>query len=497
VTGHRRRPALALLVVLVLVGPGGSLVLPTAAAQDGAPVPDPGGELVEVPVRVESRVGDVGTAELTELVTATLDDPRGWAAAGFRFRVDPAAPYRIVLAEPAEVDRLCQPLRTRSQVSCQNGPVVALNADRWRSGPGEWDASLEDYRRYLVNHEVGHLVGQRHPEPRCPAPGTASAVMEQQTKGLEGCRGNVWPLWWEIERAATRPAVLAPPPEWGPDPVPRNLGGAVAAPAVTTVATTAAPTSETEPGPASDPTASTTTAPAPSAAPTSDADAVLVAATGDGSDGPALPTWLSVVVGGALGAGLAALAVRRWGRRRGTRSAPAGGGPTVRGAGAETTAAWDVSVRRGRDPVDRTGDTLSVVPARWGAEAARALVAELGRELVTGPDGDRTRVLVGAAPAELAEDEGLGVVVHVPGAARVLVAGTAELVVEDEEGRSRHRRAVVDVGTDGSVRRFGVVVPPPGRAPAGTRASSVLLTRSTVASRDDALVGPGADRGGR
>ena len=100
-----------------------------------------------------------------------------------------------------------------------------MNADRWRNAVTHWDADLADYRGYLVNHEVGHLIGQRHPMPRCPVPGQPAATMEQQTGSLAGCTGNAWPRPWEIERAAQRPAVYAPLPAWGPAPIPSNDEG--------------------------------------------------------------------------------------------------------------------------------------------------------------------------------------------------------------------------------------------------------------------------------
>lgn len=153
---------------------------------------------------------------------SVLNDERGWRRAGFSFVAEETSPFTIVLAEGPEVDQLCLPLQTFGTVSCQNGPVVALNADRWRTGVDHWDGELSGYRGYLVNHEVGHLLGQRHPKPRCPVAGRPAGVMEQQTAGLEGCVGNAWPRDWEVEFAAVRPVVYAPLPDWGPDPVPAS-----------------------------------------------------------------------------------------------------------------------------------------------------------------------------------------------------------------------------------------------------------------------------------
>jgi hypothetical protein len=175
-----------------------------------------------VPLRIVSRVGDVDTASFRDEVLGILNDSRGWIRAGFTFVADDASDLQVVLAEGPEVDALCLPLDTGGRVSCQNGVVVALNADRWRFAVTHWDAELVDYRGYLVNHEVGHLIGQRHPRPRCPVPGRPAAVMEQQTGSLRGCVGNAWPRNWEIEFAAQRPVIYAPLPDWGPDPVPAN-----------------------------------------------------------------------------------------------------------------------------------------------------------------------------------------------------------------------------------------------------------------------------------
>ena len=161
-------------------------------------------------IRVEDRTGtEPGFADE---VVATLTDPRSWQQAGFELRFDdPDAPYTVVLAEADEVDALCLPYDTFGLYSCQNGPVVALNADRWRSATPEWTGDLPTYRQMLVNHEVGHLLGRHHPDVQCPAPGEPAPVMAQQSTELNGCRPNPWPLPHEIRRAARHDLPLAPP----------------------------------------------------------------------------------------------------------------------------------------------------------------------------------------------------------------------------------------------------------------------------------------------
>ena len=162
--------------------------------------------------RLERRTADAATADFAAVVQATLTDARGWSRAGFRLVRYDAAPFLIVLGEPKEVQRLCQPYDIYKTYSCQNGPVVALNAERWRHATQKWTGSLAAYRKMLVKHEVGHLLGMHHPpDPQCPRRGVLARVMSQQSTELNGCLPNPWPLPAEIARAARHDLPLAPP----------------------------------------------------------------------------------------------------------------------------------------------------------------------------------------------------------------------------------------------------------------------------------------------
>ncbi|HWB70878.1 MAG TPA: DUF3152 domain-containing protein [Egibacteraceae bacterium] len=168
---------------------------------------------VVVRYRIERRTTDTATADFIKAVVGALEDRRGWQRAGFDFVLDPRAAYLVVLGEPEEVDRLCRPYDTAGRFSCQNGPVVALNADRWRAATRQWTGDLAAYRLMLVNHEVGHLLGLHHPQPQCPGAGLPAAVMSQQSTELGGCQPNPWPLDWEIKLAADHSHALAPGPD--------------------------------------------------------------------------------------------------------------------------------------------------------------------------------------------------------------------------------------------------------------------------------------------
>lgn len=181
-----------------------------APAPATTPSVSPSPRAVVVRYRVEVRAR--GVASFPRVVDTTLHDPRGWERAGFRLVRDDRAAFLVVIAEPAEVDRLCRPYDTYGTYSCQNGPVVAINANRWRYATPEWTGDLATYRQMLVNHEVGHLLGMHHPpKPQCPGRGQVAPVMAQQSTELNGCRPNPWPLAAEIRRAARHDLPLAPP----------------------------------------------------------------------------------------------------------------------------------------------------------------------------------------------------------------------------------------------------------------------------------------------
>lgn len=189
---------------------------PGSGSSDGTPV--------VIGIRLE-RWSQDGTEGFEELLVDTLLDPRGWTQAGFEFRFAEDAPYRVVVAEGPDVDATCAPYTTGGEYSCQIGPIVALNAERWREATPTWTGTLDDYRRMLVTHEVGHLIGRHRARPACGSPGEPAAVMWQQSAGLDGCAPNPWPLPWEVACAARHDEPIAPPYEpdaratCGPDDV--------------------------------------------------------------------------------------------------------------------------------------------------------------------------------------------------------------------------------------------------------------------------------------
>ena len=83
----------------------------------------------------------------------------------------------------------------RPYTSCRVTGKAIINLDRWRlsSRPYvEAKVPLATYRQYVINHEVGHELGQNH--QGCPKRGGPAPVMVQQTLMLRGCVPYAWPL---------------------------------------------------------------------------------------------------------------------------------------------------------------------------------------------------------------------------------------------------------------------------------------------------------------
>jgi hypothetical protein len=134
-------------------------------------------------------------------VRRVLCDRRSWIASGrVRFVYDARGPYVITLRTREATEQRCRfltGLSVNEHYSCASAWAreAVLNADRWLYGSPTWPGAVEQYRALLVNHEIGHVLGQGH--RGCSGAGPAP-VMMQQSKGMGGCRANEWPLAYEI-----------------------------------------------------------------------------------------------------------------------------------------------------------------------------------------------------------------------------------------------------------------------------------------------------------
>lgn len=122
-------------------------------------------------------------------VMCYLNSPDGWSQDGYSFEPREKADARvwIQLSSSPTITKECG---LSGKLSCAelNGRHMYLNAERWFHGSKPSKLSLEDYRQYMVSHEIGHILGKEH--AHCPGKGRKAPIMLQQTLGLEECIPN-------------------------------------------------------------------------------------------------------------------------------------------------------------------------------------------------------------------------------------------------------------------------------------------------------------------
>jgi hypothetical protein len=177
-------------------------------AKGRGPALGSGGRLYRFRVAVEKIVEDTSAGEFAETIDETLGDDRSWINDGrLRLRRVPKTgdfDFTVYLASARTSERMCASggLDTEGYTSCRVPGQVIINADRWADAVPDYDGELEMYRRYTINHEVGHELGHGH--EACPGKGEKAPVMMQQTFGLKGCTPNPWP-YLDGERYAGEP----------------------------------------------------------------------------------------------------------------------------------------------------------------------------------------------------------------------------------------------------------------------------------------------------
>lgn len=180
---------------------------PSAATQFAEPSSAPSPPPPSVPpvrATVQYEVAAMGTVKgdieaFAKEVAQILGDARGWPAAGVAFeRVESGGQITVWLTEPSQVPSfsgICS-----ANLSCSIDRNIIINETRWNEGalPGVADdVPIGDYRAMVVNHEVGHWLGH-HAHSPCPGAGQLAPLMMQQSKGLDGCVFNPYPLPEEL-----------------------------------------------------------------------------------------------------------------------------------------------------------------------------------------------------------------------------------------------------------------------------------------------------------
>jgi hypothetical protein len=156
------------------------------------------GPLERFVVEVEDGIGVDGAGFATAVET-TLGDPRSWGNGGrMSFQRVGAAEaaagsydFRVSLVSPGSMETYCPGVGTGGYTSCRYGERAVINLARWETAVPDYAGDIPTYRQYVINHEVGHALGNGHEQ--CPGAGQVAPVMQQQTLGLQGCTKNAWP----------------------------------------------------------------------------------------------------------------------------------------------------------------------------------------------------------------------------------------------------------------------------------------------------------------
>ena len=129
-------------------------------------------------------------------IISVLNDSRGWKNKGYTFKYSKkinSPDFFIIFTSPNWISNFCN----LPGLSCTDlrTNIIYINIENWRNGSKLSLLDTSNYRTYIINHEVGHILGKKHIQ--CPSFNSKVPVMTQQTLGIGKCLPNPWPLDWE------------------------------------------------------------------------------------------------------------------------------------------------------------------------------------------------------------------------------------------------------------------------------------------------------------
>ena len=157
-------------------------------------------EKINFSLKLDSSLG-LNVECLGKLIPSILNDSRGWIKVTdkeFQLVDNSESEFEFIFASPEKTDELCFPLETNGIYSCRNEEQIVINYFRWINGAIDFGSDMETYRLYLINHEVGHILGWGH--VGCPKEDALAPVMMQQSKSTMGCVPYGWPIYEIIEK---------------------------------------------------------------------------------------------------------------------------------------------------------------------------------------------------------------------------------------------------------------------------------------------------------
>lgn len=140
---------------------------------------------------------------LKSKVLKVLKDKDGWESIDkivFKYvdwntlaSIDSKNKIPIRLSNNKTIVKMCG-FKEIEKLSCCNMQTkeVWLNFYRWKNGAKPSKLSLDKYRSYMINHEVGHALGRLH--AKCECEGCSAPIMMQHTISIGKCKPNFKPL---------------------------------------------------------------------------------------------------------------------------------------------------------------------------------------------------------------------------------------------------------------------------------------------------------------
>ena len=138
------------------------------------------------------KIHNAGERQFDLEIYFYLNSPDGWSQDGYFFEQSHNPDVLIRLSSSSTILKICG---LRGDLSCATlgGHNIYLNAERWFGGAPKSGLDLENYRQYMVSHEMGHILGHEH--TRCS--GGKAPIMMQQTLGIGKCIPNTNVKEWK------------------------------------------------------------------------------------------------------------------------------------------------------------------------------------------------------------------------------------------------------------------------------------------------------------